>query len=231
MREVSAARHGLLSCSHCGLLCRDPVTATTSATSATSATAATSSTEATSVTSGPQTIMRCPRCRSRLYLRKPNSIRRTWAYLMAGYLLYIPANILPIMEARSLQDAQIDTIMSGVIYLWHSGSWHLATIVFLASIVVPCFKLIGLSWLNYTVQRHETRWKRQRLRLYRFIDLIGRWSMLDIYVVALLVALVQLKLFASVKAGPAAIAFGAVVVLTLLAAASFDPRQIWDEHE
>lgn len=225
MREVSAARHGLLSCSHCGLLCRDPVT---SATAATSSTTATSNTAAPS---DPQPIMRCPRCRSRLHLRKPNSIRRTWAYLMAGYLLYIPANILPIMEARSLQDAQIDTIMSGVIYLWQAGSWHLATIVFVASIVVPCFKLIGLSWLNYTVQRHETRWKRQRLRLYRFIDLIGRWSMLDIYVVALLVALVQLKLFASVKAGPAAIAFGAVVVLTLLAAASFDPRQIWDEHE
>jgi paraquat-inducible protein A len=204
MREVSAAQHGLLSCSHCGLLCRNPA---------------------------GRGRRHCPRCQSSLHLRKPNSIRRTWAYLISGYLLYIPANILPIMEARSLQDAQIDTIMSGVIYLWRSGSWHLATIVFLASIMVPCFKLIGLSWLNWTVQRHETRWKRQRLRLYRFIDLIGRWSMLDIYVVALLVALVQLKLFASVKAGPAAIAFGAVVVLTLLATASFDPRQIWDEHD
>ena len=204
MREESAARHGLLSCSHCGLLCRNPATPGT---------------------------RHCPRCHSRLHLRKPNSIRRTWAYLISGFLLYIPANILPIMEARSLQDAQIDTIMSGVIYLWQEGSWHLATIVFVASIVVPCFKLIALGWLNYTVQRRETRWKRQRLRLYRFIDLIGRWSMLDIYVVALLVALVQLKLFASVEAGPAAIAFGAVVVLTLLAAASFDPRQIWDEHD
>jgi paraquat-inducible protein A len=204
MHEESAARHGLLSCSHCGLLCRNRAT---------------------------PGVRHCPRCHSRLHLRKPNSIRRTWAYLISGFMLYIPANILPIMEARSLQDAQIDTIMSGVIYLWQEGSWHLATIVFVASIVVPCFKLIALGWLNYTVQRHETRWKRQRLRLYRFIDLIGRWSMLDIYVVALLVALVQLKLFASVEAGPAAIAFGAVVVLTLLAAASFDPRQIWDEHD
>lgn len=164
-------------------------------------------------------------------MRKTNSIRRTWAFLLAGYVLYIPANILPIMEAHSIQDAQIDTIMSGVIYLWNAGSWHLATIVFVASILVPTFKLLGLSWLAYTVQRREQRWKRQRLRLYRIIDVIGRWSMLDIYVVALLVALVQLKLFANVKAGPAVLAFGAVVVMTLLAASSFDPRLIWDEHD
>lgn len=204
--DISAAERNLLCCIRCGLLSHAPLLPGVARS-------------------------RCPRCHSRLALRKPDSVRRTWAFLLAGYAMYIPANLLPIMEARSLQDAQIDTIMSGVIYLWQSGSWELATIVFTASILVPSFKLLGLSWLNFTVQRGEQRWQRQRLRLYRFIDLIGRWSMLDIYVVALLVALVQLRLFASVKAGPAAIAFGAVVVLTLLAASSFDPRLIWDDKK
>lgn len=204
MSNITAAQRGLLSCHACGLLCQP----------------------------APQgRPSDCPRCHTRLHLRKPDSIRRTWAYLLAGFILYIPANLLPIMEARSLKNAQIDTIMSGVIYLWHEGSWHLALIVFVASIVVPTFKLIALSWLTYTVQTHSNRWTRQRARLYRFIDTIGRWSMLDIYVVALLVALVQLQLFATVKAGPAAAAFGAVVVMTLMAAHSFDPRLIWDFEE
>jgi paraquat-inducible protein A len=201
---ITAAQRGLLSCHACGLLCHPAPAGQASA---------------------------CPRCQSRLHLRKPNSVLRTWAFLLAGYLLYIPANVLPIMEAHSLQDAQVDTIMSGVIYLWESGSWHLALIVFIASILVPTFKLVALSWLTFSVQRRSNRWTRQRARLYRIVDTIGRWSMLDIYVVALLVALVQLKLFASVKAGPAAAAFGAVVVMTLLAANSFDPRLIWDFEE
>jgi len=166
-----------------------------------------------------------------LRLRKPDSVRRTWAFLLAGFFLYIPANLLPIMEARSPKNVQIDTIMSGVIYLWRDGTWHLALIVFVASIVVPTFKLLALGWLTYTVQQRSNRWTHQRARLYRFIDIIGRWSMLDIYVVALLVALVQLQLFATVKAGPAAAAFGAVVVMTLLATHSFDPRLIWDFEE
>jgi paraquat-inducible protein A len=204
MSEISAAEQGLTPCSACGLLCHVP---------------------------GTPGDMVCPRCHTPVRIRKKHSVRRTWAFLLAGYVLYIPANILPIMEAHSLQDNQIDTIMSGVVYLWNEGSWHLAIIVFVASIMVPSFKLIGLSWLAYTVQRRETRWKRQRLRLYRIIDVIGRWSMLDIYVVALLVALVQLQLFANVNAGPAALAFGAVVVMTLLAASSFDPRLIWDEKK
>jgi paraquat-inducible protein A len=204
--DQSAAEHDMMSCGVCGLLCRAPSAAT------------------------PEKS-HCPRCHAKLSKRKPHSIGRTWAYLVASYALYIPANILPIMEAHSMREIQIDTIMSGVIYLWEAGTWHLAIIVFTASIVVPTFKLLGLSWLAWTVQRGETRWRAQRLRLYRFIDMIGRWSMLDIYVVALLVALVQLKLFASVHAGPAIIAFGAVVILTLLAASSFDPRLIWDERK
>jgi paraquat-inducible protein A len=132
------------------------------------------------------------------------------------------------MEARSIQEAQIDTIMSGVIYLWKSGSWALAAIVFTASIIVPSFKLLALSYLNWSVQRQSAQKCMWRTRLFRFVELIGRWSMLDIFVVALLVALVQLRMFAVVRAGPAAAAFGAVVVLTMLAAHSFEPRLIWD---
>jgi paraquat-inducible protein A len=161
-------------------------------------------------------------------LRKPNSIARTWAFLIAAYILYIPANLMPIMETRSLFGDQGDTIMSGVVYLWLSGSWPLALLVFCASIVVPMLKLLSLTMLAISVQRRSAWQPHQRASLYRFVDLVGRWSMLDIYVVTLLVALVQLKSFAAIQAGPGAIAFGAVVVLTLLSANSFDPRFIWD---
>jgi paraquat-inducible protein A len=171
----------------------------------------------------------CPRCGAHLHTRKPNSIARTWAFLIAAYILYIPANLLPIMETRSLFDTpQEDTIMSGVVYLWYTRSWPLALLVFFASIVIPVLKLMALTALTISVQRKSAWQPQQRASLYRLVALIGRWSMLDIYVVTLLVGIVQLKSFATVNAGPAAIAFGAVVVLTLLAADSFDPRFIWD---
>ncbi|MBI3230524.1 MAG: paraquat-inducible protein A [Burkholderiales bacterium] len=211
-RAITAKSQGLLVCPSCSLLCQAP--------NQTSA--------HTQAVASPASAPLCPRCQSALHMRKPHSIGHTWAFLLAGYLLYIPANLLPIMEARSLAEAQIDTIMSGVIYLFNSGSWGLAAIVFTASIVVPTFKLLALTWLNWTVQKKSTRWPQQRTTLYRFVELIGRWSMLDIFVVALLVALVQLRMFAVVRAGPAAAAFGAVVVLTMLAAHSFEPRLIWD---
>lgn len=170
----------------------------------------------------------CARCGASLHARKPDSVRKTWAWLLAAAALYVPANTLPIMEARSIQEAQIDTILSGVIYLWKAGSWGLALIVFTASIVVPCFKLAALGWLNWTVQCKSTFAPLNRARLYRFIDFIGRWSMLDVFVVGLLVTLVQLRIIAEVRAGPAIAAFGAVVVLTMFAAHSFEPRLIWD---
>jgi paraquat-inducible protein A len=156
------------------------------------------------------------------------SVLHTWAYLIAAYILYIPANLLPIMQTGSLAKIQTDTIMSGVVYLWESGSRMLALIVFLASIVIPLFKLVAMTLLTISVQRRSVWLPLHRARLYRLVEAIGRWSMLDIYVVALLVALVQIKSFATVEAGPGAAAFGTVVVLTLLAAKSFDPRLIWD---
>ncbi len=172
---------------------------------------------------------RCPRCGAALHLRKPASVQRTVALVIASYILYLPANLLPIMETNSLFDSQSDTIMSGVVYLWSAGSWPLALVVFIASIVVPLLKLIALSLLVISV-----RWPSrplepmQRARLYRLIEGVGRWSMLDIFVMALLVALVDFQAVATVRVGPAAVAFAAVVVLTMMASMAFDPRLIWE---
>jgi paraquat-inducible protein A len=175
--------------------------------------------------------LRCPRCGAALHLRRPDSVSRSWAFLIAAMILYIPANMLPMMKTSSLFGSQSDTIMSGVVYFWTSGSWYLALIIFFASIVVPMLKMIALAVLLVSVQR-RSRWQQeQRARLYRLVEAVGRWSMLDIYVVAVIVALVQLKALATIQPGPGAAAFGAVVVLTMFAAMAFDPRLIWDARE
>lgn len=172
---------------------------------------------------------RCGRCGSRLHVRYRDSVKRSWAFLLAAYLLYLPANLLPVMVTTTLLDRQEDTIMSGVIYLWLSGSWFLAAVVFIASIVVPLLKLVILTLLVATAQRHSGWRRRERAALYRMVELVGRWSMLDVFVVALLASLVQMQSFANITAGPGVTAFGAVVVLTMLAALSFDPRLTWDD--
>lgn len=171
---------------------------------------------------------RCRRCDSLLHLRRPHSLARTWAFLIAAAILYAPANLLPIMVTDTLFGTQSDTIMSGVAYLWHTGSWPLALIVFIASIAVPLMKLGALLLLAVSVQWRLPWDPLSRTRLYRLVELVGKWSMVDIFVIALMVALVQLKVIATINAGPAALAFGAVVVLTMLSAMSFDPRLIWD---
>jgi len=171
---------------------------------------------------------RCLRCGARLHWRKPSSLQRSWALLIAAYALYLPANLLPIMETQSLFGVQSDTIMSGVAFLWHSGSWVLALIVFSASIVVPLLKLLSLTVLLVSVQRRRPGPALPRARLYRLLELIGRWSMLDVYVVAILVALVQAQSLATMAPGPGVLAFAAVVVLSMLATMAFDPRLIWD---
>jgi paraquat-inducible protein A len=198
---ATAASLGLLVCHACGLLSR----------------------------AGPHAHnAHCPRCGEGLHWRKPDSISRTWALLIAAIVCYIPANVLPMMNTGSLFGSQSDTIMSGVVYFWTSGAWYLALIIFFASIMVPMLKMIALVLLLVTVQ-FKSRWQQQqRARLYRLVELVGRWSMLDVYVVAVIVALVQLQALATISAGPGAIAFGAVVVLTMFAAMSFDPRLIWD---
>ena len=135
------------------------------------------------------------------------------------------------MQTSSLFGAQDDTIMSGIIYLWHSGSWDLALVVFIASIMVPLLKLIAMTVLLVSVQRRSVWQPMQRTKLYRIVELVGRWSMLDIYVVAILAALVKIGALATINAGPGALAFGAVVVLTMFAAMEFDPRLIWDPQQ
>lgn len=175
--------------------------------------------------------MRCPRCGARMHDRKPDSIARTWALVLAAIIFYIPANVLPITVVISLGKAQSDTIMSGVIYFIHTGMWPIALVIFLASVFVPLLKLLILIFLLISVQR-KSSWRQQdRTRLYRIVEIIGRWSMVDIFVVTILVALVQLGGLASIQAQPGAVFFCAVVVITLFAAMSFDPRMIWDTEE
>ncbi len=173
----------------------------------------------------------CPRCGAHLHDRKPNSIARTWALVLAAIIFYIPANVLPITIVISLGKAQSDTIMSGVIYFITTGMWPIALVIFLASVFVPLLKLLILIFLLISVQR-KSNWRQQdRTRLYRITEIIGRWSMVDIFVVTILVALVHLGGLATIHAGPGAIFFGAVVVTTIFAAMSFDPRLIWDAEE
>ncbi len=173
----------------------------------------------------------CPRCGACLHRRKPNSLARTWALVIAALVLYVPANVLPVTHMTYLGKSQADTILSGVFYFMRTGSWHIALIIFVASVVVPALKLIVLGYLLISVQRRSHRHPQERTRLYRIIEAIGRWSMVDIYVVAVMVALLNLGRLADIDAGLGAVFFGAVVVLTMFAANSFDPRMIWDVME
>ncbi len=172
--------------------------------------------------------LRCPRCTDILHHRKPDSLQRTWALVIAAMVFYVPANLLPIMSVTSLGRTQSDTIMSGVIFLITHGMWPLALVVFVASVFVPLLKLVILVFLLVSVQLRSTWRPRERTRLYRITEMIGRWSMVDVYVVTILVALVRLGNLASIQAEAGAIFFCAVVVITMLAAMSFDPRLIWD---
>lgn len=171
---------------------------------------------------------RCGRCGATLHARKPHSIQRTWALLIAAVIMYLPANLLPVMITKSLFGTQQDTILSGVIFFWVSGSYGLAALIFTASFLVPLFKLAALFVLVAMAQSGSDWRQRERARLYQLLEFIGRWSMLDVFVVALLAGLVQIQGFAVVEAGVGIAAFGAVVVLTMLASLSFDPRLSWD---
>ena len=172
----------------------------------------------------------CGRCGIRLHARKPDSLNRTWALLIAACIMYLPANLLPVMITRTLFGAQNDTIMSGVIYFWVSGAYGLAAIVFVASFLVPLFKLATLFVLLTAAQRRSDWRQAERARLYHIIEVIGRWSMLDVFVVALLTGLVRIQGFAEISAGIGIAAFGAVVVLTMMASLSFDPKLSWDSR-
>jgi paraquat-inducible protein A len=171
---------------------------------------------------------RCPRCGAPVHARKPHSLAITAALLLAAAVLYVPANVLPVMDTRTFFDNESDTIMSGVLVLLHSGSWPIAVLVFIASIVVPMLKILALAVLLFSAWRRTPQRRLQRSELFRMVEFIGKWSMLDIYAVSLLATLVQVQSFATIIVGWGAWSFGAVVVLTLFAAHTFDERLLWD---
>jgi len=166
-----------------------------------------------------------------MVVRRHHSLQRTWALVIAAAICYVPANVLPVLTTTTVASTGSDTIMGGVVYLYQSGSWPLALIVLIASVMIPLGKLIALGHLLISVQRGSVANPRDRSRLYRVVDVIGRWSMLDVFVDSFTVALVQLSPLMSVQPGPGVVFFMAVVVLTMLAAQSFDPRLIWDPAE
>lgn len=203
----TAKKAGLVSCPVCHLLSRRPPGWVTG-----------------------QTLV-CPRCGEWFHERKFDSLSRTWALVAAAFIFYIPANLLPIMKVTSLGKVQADTILSGVAYFIETGMWPIALVIFVASVFVPLLKLFILIFLLISVQARSAWRPKDRTRLYRLTEIIGRWSMVDIYVVTLMAALVQLGALAEIEAAAGAVHFAAVVVITILAAMSFDPRLIWDNME
>ncbi len=204
--EMTAKGAGMISCNSCHMLCR------------------------------PQPLKNnqkpfCPRCGAALHSRKKNSLSRCWALVIASSILMIPAQILPITITSALGHTQADTIVSGVIYFMHTGMWPIALVIFVASVFVPFSKLLILTLLMLSVQL-RWRWRpRDRTLIYRVTEIVGRWSMVDVYVVTILVALVKLGAVATIDAGPGAAYFAGVVILTMFAAEKFDPRLIWDAME
>ncbi|AWB65941.1 paraquat-inducible membrane protein A [Saccharobesus litoralis] len=171
----------------------------------------------------------CQRCYATLYARKPDSLQRTIAWLMTAILLYFPANFLPIMHTRQFSQHYSTTIVGGVVDLWGQGSYLVASVIFAASIVIPIIKILVLIWLVLSTHYYHVRHQRQRTLMYRMTEVIGRWSMIDVFVVAILVALFQLGGVLTIMPGIAALAFAGVVITTMLAAQAFDSRLIWDQ--
>ena len=201
---LTAARAGIVACETCGLLSRP---------------------------SRPGEAATCPRCGKTAAFRRRESIQDTWAYILAAAICYVPANLLPVMTTRTIRYDEPNTVIGGVLYFYNTGSWELALIVLVASVVIPLGKLASLAYLLVSVQRGSTARSAERTRLFRMLKIIGRWSMLDVFVVAFVVALIQFQPLMSVVPGPGVLFFAAVVILTIFAADSFDPRLIWDAGE
>lgn len=174
---------------------------------------------------------RCPRCGESIVLRQRDPIQRTWALIITAAICYLPANILPVMTTQTLRSVVPTTIIGGVVRLYEDGSWVLALIVLVASVMIPLVKLIVLAYLLITVQLRSERYRRERVRMYRMLKVIGRWSMLDVFVATFSVALVQLRPYMTVVPGSGVLFFTAVVILTIFAVDTFDPRLIWDSGE
>jgi paraquat-inducible protein A len=180
------------------------------------------------IVSGTEEGRRCPRCAGRLYLRKPDAFRRTTALVITGFLLYVPANVIPVLTTVRLGRADENTIMSGVLELVQNDLWPLAIIVFSASIILPLLKLCGLTWMLLATWRRSRRLLLTRTRFYRMIDLVGRWSNIDVFAVSVLIAALRFGALTEVHAGNGLVAFAAVVIITMFATSTFDTRLMWD---
>lgn len=171
---------------------------------------------------------KCSRCGSSLYLRNTGSIQNCLAWLITAMVLYIPANAYPIMITTTLGKPADNTIISGVLLFLEHGSYLVAAIIFIASVLIPIAKMLAIIWLCYCINHRSELEYRELTRLYRVTEFIGKWSMVDVFVVAILVALVQMGALMAIEPGIAAFAFSGVVVCTMISAHSFDPRLIWD---
>lgn len=180
------------------------------------------------VATGAEEGAACPRCGATLYTRKPDALRRTTALVIAGFLLYVPANVIPVLTTVRLGRADENTIMSGVVELVQNDLWPLAIIVFSASIILPLLKLCGLTWMLLAT---HMRWRAGlvgRTRFYRMIDVVGRWSNIDVFAVSVLIAALRFGALTEVYAGAGLVAFASVVIITMLATSAFDTRLMWD---
>lgn len=173
----------------------------------------------------------CPRCGAALHVRQQHSVQYTLALLLTATLLYIPANLYPIMITDQLGSSEESTILGGVVLLVNMGSIPIAAVIFIASVIVPLGKLMSMYYLVWSVRSTRPLRQRQRASLYRVTEFIGKWSMVDVFVVAILVALVHLGGLLVIRPGIAALSFAGVVIVTMVAAESFDPRLIWDKLE
>lgn len=173
----------------------------------------------------------CGRCGTRLVSRDYRSLQRVWAWLVAGIICYIPANLYPMLRTRMLFTTTESTIVEGALDLAQHGAYGIALVIFVASVVIPIGKFVAIGWLAYSVAKPLAMEPHRRHKLYELVEFIGRWSMIDVFVVAILSALVQLNVAASINPGPAAITFAMSVIFTMLAAQSFDPRMIWDTDD
>ncbi|HUC85142.1 MAG TPA: paraquat-inducible protein A [Candidatus Acidoferrales bacterium] len=198
---LTAMQHGLQRCAGCGLLSRP---------------------------APGEAAGHCPRCGGELAFRKTRSLQRTLAYLITAAVCYLPANLMPVITTVTLEDRKSDTIMQGVVLLWTPTGWPLSLIVLVASIMIPSAKIVSLLYLVFTVRCGSVQGPASRVRLFRLVEFIGRWSMVDVFVDTFTVALIQLQPLMSVEPAPGLFFFAAVVVLTMLAVESFDPRLIWD---
>ncbi len=179
----------------------------------------------------PGTIAECCRCGSTIAARKTNSIGRTAAFSLAALILYIPANLYPILRMDYYGAYSESTVWDGCVNLFKDGQWLVAGIVFFASILIPLWKLVGLFFLVITTKLKSTRARRRRVWIYKIIRVTGPWAMLDVFLLSVLVALVKLQQIATILPGRGLLAFTAMVVLTILASSSFDPKLMWDEKD